>query len=77
MVKQLGVNHNGDINIAKKLIDVARTKNNTSRPKFIDSFSFEKLLKQREPIYLKADFVVITDSKSPKEIAREISLLID
>ena len=54
-----------------------RTKNNTSRPKFIDSFSFEKLLKQREPIYLKADFVVITDSKSPKEIAREISLLID
>ena len=54
-----------------------RIKNNTSRPKFIDSISFEKLLKQREPIYLKADFVVTTDSKSPKEIAREISLLID
>ena len=54
-----------------------RIKNNTSRPKFKDSFSFENLLKQREPIYLKADFVVTTDSKSPKEIAREISLLID
>ena len=54
-----------------------RIKNNSSRPNFNDHLSFENLLKQREPIYIEADFVVTTDSKSPKEIAREISLLID
>ena len=54
-----------------------RIKNNSSRPMFQDAISFENLLKQREPIYLKADFVVTTDSKTPKETAREIILLID
>ena len=53
-----------------------RIKNNFSRPLFQDAISFENLLKQREPIYLKADFVVTTDSKTPEEIASEISLLI-
>ena len=53
-----------------------RIKNNSSRPIFKDAISFENLLKQREPIYLKADFVVTTDSKTPEEIASEISLLI-
>ena len=54
-----------------------RIKNNFSRPMFQDAISFENLLKQREPIYLKADFVVTTDSKTPEEIASEISLLIE
>tara|TARA_B110000305_G_C19355528_1_gene596587 strand:- start:752 stop:1219 length:468 start_codon:yes stop_codon:yes gene_type:complete len=54
-----------------------RIKNNSSRPKFQDSLSFENLLRQREPIYLEANFIVNTDSKSPEEIAREISLFID
>lgn len=54
-----------------------RINNNTSRPMFQDAISFENLLKQREPIYFKADFVVTTDSKTPEEIASEISLLIE
>ena len=53
-----------------------RIKNNSSRPMFKDAISFENLLKQREPIYCEADFVVTTDSKTPEEIASEISLLI-
>jgi shikimate kinase len=53
-----------------------RINNNTSRPLFQDSISFENLLKQREPIYCEADFVVTTDSKSPEEIAIEISFLL-
>ena len=53
-----------------------RIKNNSSRPMFQDAISFENLLKQREPIYCEADFVVTTDSKTPEEIASEISLLI-
>ena len=43
---------------------------------FQDAISFENLLKQREPIYREADFVVTTDFKTPEEIASEISLLI-
>ena len=43
---------------------------------FQDAISFKNLLKQREPIYYEADFVVTTDSKTPEEIASEISLLI-
>lgn len=54
-----------------------RIKNNFSRPMFKDAISFENLLKQREPIYCEADFVVTTDFKTPKEIASEISLLIE
>ena len=54
-----------------------RINKNSSRPMFQDAISFENLLKQREPIYCEADFVVTTDSKTPKEIAIEISLLID
>ena len=54
-----------------------RIKNNSTRPKFQDAISFTNLLKQREPIYLEADFVVTTDSKSHEEIASEISLLIE
>ena len=54
-----------------------RIKNNSSRPMFKDAISFENLLKQREPIYCEADFVVTTDSKTPEEIASEISLLIE
>jgi shikimate kinase len=53
-----------------------RIKNNFSRPMFQDAISFENLLKQREPIYREADFVVTTDFKTPEEIASEISLLI-
>lgn len=53
-----------------------RIKNNFSRPMFQDAISFENLLKQREPIYSEADFVVTTDFKTPEEIASEISLLI-
>ena len=53
-----------------------RIKNNSSRPMFRDAISFENLFKQREPIYCEADFVVTTDSKTPEEIASEISLLI-
>lgn len=53
-----------------------RINNNSSRPMFQDAISFENLLKQREPIYCEADFVVTTDSKTPEEIASEISLLI-
>jgi len=53
-----------------------RINNNFSRPMFQDAISFENLLKQREPIYCEADFVVTTDSKTPEEIASEISLLI-
>ena len=53
-----------------------RIKNNFSRPMFQDAISFENLLKQREPIYCEADFVVTTDSKSPEEIAIEISFLL-
>ena len=44
---------------------------------FKDAISFENLLKQREPIYCEADFVVTTDSKTPEEISREIILLIE
>ena len=54
-----------------------RIKNNSSRPMFQDAISFKNLLKQREPIYCEADFVVTTDSKTPEEIASEISLLIE
>ena len=54
-----------------------RIKNNSTRPKFQDAISFTNLLKQREPIYLEADFVVTTDSKTPEDIASEISLLIE
>ena len=54
-----------------------RIKDNFSRPMFKDAISFENLLKQREPIYCEAHFVVTTDSKTPKEIASEISLLIE
>tara|TARA_B100000767_G_scaffold231031_1_gene222302 strand:- start:329 stop:796 length:468 start_codon:yes stop_codon:yes gene_type:complete len=54
-----------------------RIKNNSTRPKFQDAISFTNLLKQREPIYLEADFVVTTDSKIHEEIASEISLLIE
>ena len=54
-----------------------RIKNNSSRPIFKDAISFENLLKQREPIYSRADFTVTTDSKTPEEIASEISLLIE
>ena len=54
-----------------------RIKNNSSRPMFQDAISFENLFKQRESIYFEADFTVTTDYKTPKEIAREISLLID
>ena len=54
-----------------------RIKNNSSRPMFKDAISFENLLKQREPIYCEADFVVTTDFKTPEEIASEISLLIE
>ena len=54
-----------------------RIKNNSTRPKFQDAISFTNLLKQREPIYLEADFVVTTDSKSHEDIASEISLLIE
>ena len=53
-----------------------RIKNNFSRPMFQDAISFENLLKQREPIYSEADFVVTTDFKTPEEIASEINLLI-
>ena len=53
-----------------------RINNNSSRPMFQDAISFENLLKQREPIYYDADFVVTTDSKTPEEIASEIRLLI-
>ena len=53
-----------------------RIKNNFSRPMFQDAISFENLLKQREPIYREADFVVTTDFKTPEGIASEISLLI-
>ena len=53
-----------------------RIKNNFSRPMFQDAISFENLLKQREPIYREADFVVTTDFKTPEEIASEINLLI-
>ena len=54
-----------------------RIKNNSSRPIFKDAISFENLLKQREPIYSRADFIVATDSKNPEEIASEISLIIE
>ena len=54
-----------------------RIKNNSSRPMFQDTTSFEKLLKQRESIYYEADFVVKTDYKTPEKIASEISLLIE
>lgn len=54
-----------------------RIKNNSTRPKFQDAISFTNLLKQREPIYLEADFVVTTDSKIHEDIASEISLLIE
>ena len=54
-----------------------RIKNNSSRPMFQDAISFENLFKQRESIYFEADFIVTTDYKTPKEIAREISLLIE
>ena len=54
-----------------------RIKNNFSRPMFQDDISFENLLKQREPIYSRADFIVATDSKNPEEIASEISLIIE
>ena len=54
-----------------------RIKNNSTRPKFQDAISFTNLLKQREPIYLEADFVVTTDSKIHEDIAIEISLLIE
>ena len=54
-----------------------RIKDNFSRPMFKDAISFENLLKQREPIYFEADFIVTTDSKTPQEIASEISLLIE
>ena len=54
-----------------------RIKDNVSRPMFKDAISFKNLLKQREPIYCEADFVVTTDSKTPEEIASEISLLIE
>ena len=54
-----------------------RIKNNSTRPMFQDAISFKNLLKQREPIYLEADFVVTTDSKTPEDIASEISLLIE
>ena len=54
-----------------------RIKNNSSRPMFKDAISFENLLKQREPIYSEADFVVTTDFKTPEEIASEISLFIE
>jgi len=53
-----------------------RINNNLPRPMFQDAISFENLLKQREPIYCEADFVVTTDSKTPEKIASEISLLI-
>tara|TARA_B100000768_G_scaffold87944_1_gene82580 strand:- start:1190 stop:1657 length:468 start_codon:yes stop_codon:yes gene_type:complete len=54
-----------------------RIKNNSTRPMFQDAISFKNLLKQREPIYLEADFVVTTDSKIHEDIASEISLLIE
>ena len=54
-----------------------RINNNLPRPMFQDAISFENLLKQREPIYCEADFVVTTDSKTPEKIASEISLLIE
>jgi shikimate kinase len=54
-----------------------RIKNNSSRPMFQDIISFENLIKQREPIYCEADFIVTTDFKTPEEIASEISLLIE
>ena len=44
---------------------------------FKNKNSFKSLLKQRESIYLEADFVVTTDSKNPKEVVSEIRLLID
>ena len=44
---------------------------------FQDVISFENLIKQREPIYCEADFIVTTDFKTPEEIASEISLLIE
>ena len=54
-----------------------RIKDNLDRPMFKNKNSFKSLLKQRESIYLEADFVVTTDSKNPKEVVREIRLLID
>jgi shikimate kinase len=54
-----------------------RIKNNSSRPMIQDAISFENLLKRRETTYREADFIITTDSKTPKEIASEIRLLIE
>ncbi len=54
-----------------------RIKNNSSRPMIQDAISFENLLKRRETTYREADFIITTDSKTPKEIATEIRLLIE
>jgi shikimate kinase len=54
-----------------------RIRNNSSRPMIQDAISFENLLKRRETTYREADFIITTDSKTPKEIATEIRLLIE
>lgn len=52
-----------------------RIKNEFHRPLLAKNSSVERIqeiMTKREPNYLKADYTIVTDNKSPKEISEEI-----
>lgn len=52
-----------------------RIKDDSTRPLLRcdnPKLKLEELLKQREPNYLKSEFVITTDNKTPKEVVDEI-----